>query len=417
MERPVGATKESDVVGTKPSPRDEEKLDPTSASTSEFEAVATSTAKHEPAKTTEGGERQALAVSSAEEVARRVFAAPVEGKSAAAAVTDTEALDGKAQELANATSNTSDAPVVGAEKKEAPFQGASSTSSHTSDPIRSTTKSQPSAPLSSRIALPAAAVAPSTETTVSGPSTPKSPKSKDSSKVSTWLKTKLSRRTSKATPVAASSAAGETGGDKLQISEPKDPKVFVGGANLGDDTTKTSSELGDSSMREVALAGKEAGPVDAPAALPVSPTSPNEPTVPRALGDHEDDDGDDESTSISSLSSDEDTRGRSAIRLADTLPQNDQPIFGSTAATHDRHANKATAEVSHPKESLESRSLDTASSAQRQPSSTGVETEDFEEARDTFESEKLAPPEKGVLGDQGRKSDSPARDSKFVEEL
>ena len=424
-EEPLGG-KEAETVGTKPLTGDEEKPDPTS----EIEA------EREPAKTTEEGQDQPLAVSSAEEVARRVFAAPVEGESTSAAVTDTEALGGEAQELANATSNTSDAPVVGAEKaeapvvgaekaeapvvgaekEEAPVVGASATTSPTSDPKHSTSTSQPSAPVATRIALPAAAVAPSTETTVSGPSTTKSPKSKDSSKVSTWLKTKLSRRTSKATPVATSSAAGETVGDKMHISEPKDPKVFVGGANLGDDTTKTSSEQGHSSMREVALAGKEAGPVDAPAALPVSPASPNEATVPGALGDHEDDE-DDESTSISSLSSDEDTRGRSAIRLADTLPQNDQPIFGSTAATHDRHANNAAAEVSKPKESLENPSLDTASSAPRQPSSTGVETDDFEEARDTFESEKLAPPEKGVLAGQERKSDSPARDSKFVEEL
>lgn len=405
-EEPLGG-KEPEIVGTKPSTGDEEKLDPKSSSSPEFGA------KREPANSTEEGENQPLVVSSAEEIARRVFAAPVEGETAA---TDTEALGGEAQGLANATSNTSDAPVVGAEKEEASLQRASSTPSPISDPKLSTTNSQPSASVATRIALPAAAVAPSTETTVSGPSTPKSPKSKDSSKVSTWLKTKLSRRTSKATPVPASSAAGETAGEKMHISEPKDPKVFVGGANLGDDTTKTSSEQGDSSMREVALAGKEAGPVDAPAALPVSPTSPNEPTVSRALGDHEDDE-DDESTSISSLSSDEDTRGRSAIRLADTLPQNDQPIFGSTAATHDRQANNATAEISQPKESLENPSLDTASSAQGGPSSTGAETEDFEEARDTFESEKLAPPEKGVLGGQGRKSDSPARDSKFVEEL
>ncbi|MDI1491176.1 MAG: Eisosome assembly protein [Ramalina farinacea] len=405
-EEPLGG-KEPETVGTKPSTGDEEKLDPTSLSSPELGA------KREPAKSTEEGENQPLAVSSAEEIARRVFAAPVKGETA---VSDTEALGGEAQGLANATSNTADAPVVGAEKEEAPLQGASSTPSPISDPKHSTTKSQPSASVATRIALPAAAVAPSTETTVSGPSTPKSPKSKDSSKVSTWLKTKLSRRTSKATPVPASSAAGETAGEKMHISEPKDPKVFVGGANLGDDTTKTSSEQGDSSMREVALAGTEAGPVDAPAALPVSPASPNEPTVSRALGDHENDE-DDESTSISSLSSDEDTRGRSAIRLADTLPQNDQPIFGSTAATHDRQANNATAATSQPKESLENPSLDTDSSAQREPSSTGAETEDFEEARDTFESQKLAPPEKGVLGGQGRKSDSPARDSKFVEEL
>ncbi|KAG8525492.1 uncharacterized protein KY384_009136 [Bacidia gigantensis] len=284
-------------------------------------------------------------------------------------------------------------------------------------PAESTgSKIKPEAPVAERIAPPVVAVAPSTETTVTGPSTPKSPtKEKDSSRVSTWLKNKLGRRTSKAVPTFSSD-------NKPIISEPKDPQVFIGSTNLGAPdiaTTATSSEPGgDSSMREVALAGKDAGPVDAPVVSPeseVDQETVEAPMVSGGLASHPPaealahDDGDD-STSISSLSSDEDTRGRSSVRLADQIAANQQgAIFGSTAATTttDRPTGAATKDFAPVAEATQSSSVDPAS-------------EEFEEAKDQFDESAapLPPPDKTVLGSsvgEGRKSDSPARDR--VEDL
>ena len=363
------------------------------------------------------------ALTNAEEVARRVFSAPVEGEAKFTAPVAEENLAGETRQLANATSNLDDAPVVEAEGISTATTGATASQSSTASTEALPTTTKPNTSVASRLAVPATSVKPSTQTTVSGPSTAKSPKEKDY-KVSTWLKTKFSRRTSKATPPTADPSTST----KPAISEPKDPKVFVGGANLGapDETiTKTSSEQGDLSMREVALAGKEAGPVDAPV---VSPADPDEPTASGALGHHRDDGDDDgnESTSISSLSSDEDMRGRSTVRLADQIPGNQQqqaPIFGSTNATHDRPAAAiAAGETRADDESIAGESSvgsahRAPSGVERQSSSVEATADDFEEARDTFDSERLVPPEKGVLGGESRKSDSPARDSKFIESL
>ncbi|KAL9131853.1 MAG: hypothetical protein Q9217_000299 [Psora testacea] len=358
-----------------------------------------------PMVTAETGEAPVASLRSAEETARRAFAAPVEGEtkpSAAAAdnVSETE-------ELANATSNIDDAPVVGAERIIVPVTEVTSATAlpTTATNEQSSITSKPEAPSVSPIAptnIPAA----TTETTVSGHVTPKPPKDKDSGKVSSWLKTKFSRRTSKPSNTSSSTT-------HPTISEPKDPKVFVGGANLGaPDNSTTSSDMLGSSMREVAMAGKQAGPVDAPV---VSPTSLDDDDNPAGAVYEEHTSS---SRSVSSLSSDEDTRGRSAVRLADTILPENQPspaIFGNTAATHDDRPVAVT------RDSMVGEPLDPAlpHGGERQSSSMGgtTGTEDFEEARDEFDSEKLVPPEKGIIGGEERKSDSPARDSRFIEEL
>lgn len=364
-----------------------------------------------------------------------------------------------------------DAPVAGTvedtkamEPTPAPTSAPAPAPSVVPDPAPSTVAAEHSgpqidtktAPLADRIAPPAAALAPSTETTVTGPSTPKSPtKEKDSSKVSTWLKSKLSRRTSKAVPPSSESA-------KPTISEPKDPKVFVGGANLG--APDITSEPSGGSMREVALAGKQAGPVDAPVVSPESEPEQETVEAPMVSGalsshptqlqrdettlSHKDEGADgDESSSISSLSSDEDTRGRSAIRLADQIAGNQQgAIFGSTAATtgvaHEhQHTDDYDEDVAAAADSTAgetplvakkffppANNPEAVKQAERESTSVdpSAASEEFEEARDHFDSagpgsgSGLAPPDKQVLGrsvGEGRKSDSPARDSKFVENL
>ena len=412
MAKLVGPAEETSVepVMKEPLPDEEERiptiLTPSSQvkpiSTEEANLAPTTTSTTiEPMVTAETGEAPVADLSNAEEIARRVFSAPVEGESNLAAITAEEVPVGQPKELATATSNTEDAPVT-----------SPSTAPSTSITEPSATSTKPEASVAARIApLAPAAVTPITETTVSGPSTGKSSKEKDS-KVSSWIKTKFSRRASKATPSAKDSGADS----KPTISEPRDPKVFIGGANLGAPevtTAKTSSDQGESSMREVAMAGRNAGPVDASI---VSPTEPEEPIATGAVGHRHDDD---DSTSISSLSSDEDTRGRSAIRLADTMPGNHQaPIFGSTNATHDRPAAAAghaggDSTIGEPMDPA----LPTSSDKEGQSSSMGDGTDDFEEAKDTFDSERLVPPEKGLIGGESRKSDSPARDSKFVEAL
>ena len=400
------------------------KAEPSSIDESDLAPATTADSTIAPMVTAQTGQDPTGALGNAEEIARRVFSAPVEKEIESSAPIAKEKPANEAQQLAIATSNLDDAPVIGAEGAFPAATGAApSQAPTTSTTVVSPATAKPTAPVASRIA-----VTPSTETTVSGPSTANSPKEKDY-KVSSWLKTKFSRRTSKTTPPTTDLSAST----KPAISEPKDPKVFIGGANLGapDETTaKTSSEQGGSSMREVALAGKEAGPVDAPV---VSPADPDEPTVSGALGHHQGDadDDDNESTSISSLSSDEDTRGRSAIRLADQIPrtQPQAPIFGSTNATHDRPAAIAaaaaaggTTAAAGEKSIAGESSVGSAPHAssvgvERQSSSLGATTDDFEEARDTFDSERLVPPEKGVLGGEARQSDSPARDSRFIESL
>ena len=53
----------------------------------------------------------------------------------------------------------------------------------------------------------------------------------------------------------------------------------------------------------------------------------------------------------------------------------------------------------------------------RQSESSAGGGDEFEEARDRFDMEKLSPPAPGAIGGTGSKNDSPARDSKFSEDL
>ena len=336
----------------------------------------------------------------AEETARRVLAAPVifEGGGPS-----DDAVHTRIQEPMAPKSVQDEPTIERAEKPVAPSSQAT--------PPKDTSypSAELKASLSERIAPPPATMQPKTETTVTGPTSPtETDKDKDGSKVSSWLKSKLSRRTSKATPTSPDT--------KPTISAPKDPKVFIGAANLGapDSVTTASSEPADDSMREVAMAGKEAGPVDAPVVSPTSELEEAEVAPAAAVtgASGEASDGD-ESSSVSSLSSDEDTRGRSAMRLADQI-EHSGPILGTTAAVHESRVPAGG------DDKTESKDFAPAGTAEAQRGSSDGRADDFEEARDQFDSEGLEPPRKGILGSstgEGRKSDSPVRDSKFVENL
>ena len=335
----------------------------------------------------------------AEETARRVLAAPVifegGGPSDHGVHTRTEEQIAPKSVQDEPSMERTEEPVVPSSQATPPKEY-----SHPS--------AEPKASLSDRIAPPPATMQPKTETTVTGPTSPtETNKDRDGSKVSSWLKSKLSRRTSKATPTSPDT--------KPTISAPKDPKVFIGAANLGapDSVTTASSEPADDSMREVAMAGKEAGPIDAPVVSPASELEEAEVApVPAATGASREASDGDESSSVSSLSSDEDTRGRSAMRLADQIEQSG-PILGTTAAVHEL-------KVPAGDDKTDSKDFAPAGTAELQRGSSDGRAEDFEEARDQFDSEGLEPPRKGILGSstgEGRKSDSPVRDSKFVENL
>ena len=366
----------------------EENLDPTFLPTSEMEPVNADQADLAPVSTGESELAQVYTAESgehlsgtAEDIAKRVFAAPIEGE-------PTKNKKSSTEELVKDTSNTVASPIVGAE-----LASASAVTTER-DPVvtepSTTTKHETSVATRVVPTIPAA----TTETTVSGPSTSKSAKDKDTGKVSSWLKTKFSRRASKPTKPESTSAPVEG-----------KEKAFVGGASLtGTDASNTSSDHGESSMREVAMAGKDiASPTtEAP---PVSPTAQddlysastrNVATGPTATGALQRESL--SSASISSLSSDEDTRrGRSAI------PREREP-------TTQNQILRQETDKGHIDPALTGRAEEASES------STGAGDE-FEETRDTFDTEKLSPPPAGILGGTERKSDSPARDSKFSEDL
>ena len=367
---------------------DEESIDPASMPTPELEPVNAGQADLAPVSTEESELAQVYTAESgdhlsgtAEDIAIRVFGAPIEGE-------PTKNTKSSTEQLVKDTSNTVASPVVGAETAVAP---ATKTERDSAVTVPSTTTKHET-PVATRV-VPTIPVA-TTETTVSGPSTSKSAKDKDTGKVSSWLKTKFSRRASKPAKPEPTSAPVES-----------KEKGFVGGASLtGTDASNTSSDHGESSMREVAMAGKDIAPptTEAP---PVSPTAQDDlysastrnlPTGPTATGALQRESL--SSASISSLSSDEDTRrGRSAI------PREREPI------THNQFVRDET-DKGHIDPALTGRAEEASES------STGGGDE-FEETRDTFDTEKLSPPAAGILGGTERKSDSPARDSKFSEDL
>lgn len=351
----------------------------------------------------------------AEAIGRRVFSAPVENETTPASALEPTASE--TEELAQATSNVEEAPVVKADITTAPAAGTTTANtapaeSKTAQPetTQATTVTSPAddstkhdVPVVSRIAPPIAAVNPpvaTTETTVSGPST--SPKSKESKGVSSWLK-KL-RRSSKATKPDNAASTPDT-----------KEKGFVGGANLtAPKASNPSSDRGDSSMRDVAIAGKEpttdpgATTTTAPALTPI--VSPNDEDLYSASTHSNKAPGaiqrqSTSSPSISSLSSDEDNRGRSAIPR-DREPLN-QAEFVQAELQSGEHVDPAL---------VAGEQVDPALIKQGGSQNEGS-AEHFEEARDAFDSEKLSPPERGVVGRVGRSNDSPARDSKFLENL
>ena len=299
-------------------------------------------------------------------------------------------------------------------------------------------------PVSSRIALPAAAStsppvipAATIETTVSGPG--KSPKEKDSGKVSSWLKNKF-RRNSKPTkpeipPISA------------PIPMTADPEKTTLSTNTDGSGPAASSDLGDQSMREVAIAGKDFGAGDssnpnplssnpatsslaAPPLLPEKTKYQTEQDAAAGLYDNDgeaegegEEDGSTSPVEISSLSSDEDTRsrGRSAIRLADemNLPTNEaaqQPV--------DKRAGMVVGDLPPTSIPAAATSAVTDSGAANAEAKTEVEkqNEKVKGAEGEEEGEDLGdlpPPPAAVPAAQaeGRVSGSPARDSRFVEEL
>ena len=283
-------------------------------------------------------------------------------------------------------------------------------------PSESSTK--PSEPLASRIApsIPtvstgkSAPEAPSTKTTVtagasSAPTSKSIAKEKDSKsegKVSSWLKTKFARRSSKPA--------------KPEISEPTPAEIspekgFIGGANLtGASNTSVSRSGTADSEREVAMAGK-------PAAALIVPVSGNIVNV----------EGDDlydvsptgkprrslSSSSISSLSSDEDIDD---VRGRNRLPREPTPMTHNLKGTLRDQPLQGAAAADGP-EGVETVPAATGTWRNLGRESTEVEEEEFEEARDTFDGEALPPPRSLGEGAVGRGSDSPARDSRFHEAL
>ena len=359
---PVVSTTESDSI---------------SAEVAKLEPVTTEESDLAPVVTAESGTDLARPLSGdAEEIAQRVFAAPVQDSSTLN--TSIEPSSSEIQDLANATTDTTVAPVV------IPASTQESSSAPAPAPKEASATTKHDTPVAAKTAqtVPAATV----ETTVSGPST--SPKPKDSGKVASWLKTKFSRRTSKpAKPEIPPS-----------VTDSKE-KGFVGGASLTNaEASKASSDGGGSSMHEVAMAGKDnatspAGTAKNPVVGPVADDDlANHPVSAGALQQEPT-----TSTEISSLSSDEDTRGRSAV-------PRDQERLTRDEFVREEIANGAQLDPALTKHS-------------KAESSSAGGKEEFEEARDTFDTERLNPPPPGSLGGGGRASDSPARDSKFLEDL
>ena len=335
----------------------------------------------------------------AEEIARRVFAAPVDNEDSEKVVPPPANLE--TTQLVDATSNIQEAPVVKHDDVASTVAESESTLA-TAPQIEKTTPAKHDLPVTSRIAPPIAAAGTAvatTETTVSGPSA--SVKAKETKGVSSWLKTKFGRRSSKATKPENVTSTGD-------VKE----KGFVGGANLtAPEASNPQSNQGNSSMRELAMAGKEpaAEPaMTAPALTPI--VSPNDDDLYSASTHSRKGPGgmdrlSTSSPSISSLSSDEDTRGRSAI------PRDREPLSQAEFLKSELESGKHVDPDLVPGKQIDPALLKRHEKGQ---SSSDGKTEDFEEARDTFDSERLNPPDRGIVRSVG---DSPARDSKFLEDL
>lgn len=207
------------------------------------------------------------------------------------------------------------------------------------------------------VALPAvnaeragARVDATTHRTATGPQT-SSTSPKGESKVSSWLKNKFTRRASKTSKPEVMPTAESSSSSKAVVS---------GAADKAHVASTTSDEGHESSVREVAMAGRQASRGSDEGEAVEEDDDHHPVTRVAAAGKARRR----STSSVSSLSSHGETgRGRSGLRRADTV------------------------------------------------SSQG---EEFEEARDHFD-EKLAPPP--TFGSAGRVSDSPVRDSRFQEDL
>ncbi len=332
----------------------------------------------------------------AELIAQRVVSAPVDNEGTKSPLLpELLASATGTQDVLGSTPATLQPSVPAAAKEEPPV----------SSPTSSVTK--PAESLTSRIAPsitsapPPAQAQPSSKTTVTA-GQPKAQEPKSESKVSSWLKTKFRRSSKPAKP-------SEAGREPISESAPSQEKGFIGGANLAaaSNTSVNRSGTGNSE-REVAMAGKSSATASAPITTRAdnedpygaSPAAVAHPR--RSLS----------SSSISSLSSSEgEARGRPR------LPREPKPIqHNLRTSLRGKHpvgpivAGGAVAVDPVPAAKGTGRDLDKESSDEE------VE-EQFEEARDTFDSEGLKPPRTLGDGGVGRGSDSPVRDSKFSEDL
>lgn len=369
-------------------------MTPNNAGQTNVEPIITKESELEQVYTAESGPTHSSG--NAEEIARRVFSAPVEGDPVLSPTKESQSSE--TEKPAAATSNTEIGPVPKSDTVSATGAG-----SKAAPEIEPPTATKNDVPVGARIA-PTIAHA-TTETTVSGPSS-NAKLAKDSGKVSSWLKTKFSRRASKPA--------------KPDISSPTEgkEKAFIGGASLAaPEASNTSSDHGDSG-RGVAAAGKGTIAASATGAPVVSPLQDEDAsTRSPAAGPSATDALRRESTSspsISSLSSDEDTRGRSVV------PREWEPLTQKEFVQEEiRKGHVDPAAVRHSKDESSIGGAEEFEEARRHSkdeSSIGG-AEEFEEARDTFDMEMLSPPAAGIIGGTGRKSDSPARDSKFMEDL
>ncbi|KAL8857033.1 MAG: hypothetical protein Q9178_006438 [Gyalolechia marmorata] len=270
-------------------------------------------------------------------------------------------------------------PVVDPSEELTPKAQLSTATQSTATALPTATKPAPTVtkgavPLGERIGLPTA----TTETTVTGPS--QSPRQvKSEGKVSSWLKNKLRRSSKPGKPESSRIGAPEGMGSE---------KAFVGGASLTNPTNASKSSTDpskDGSIREVAMVGKlDAGETAATTAAISGPTT-TPAMAPSGIASGTDD-NDVDDLYAASTKDDQKQQSRSSSPVSS---------LSSDEGEHPRGRSQLRREVTGSEENGE---------------------EEFEEARDHFETERLSPP--APLKDTvGRASDSPVRDSKFSEHL
>lgn len=245
-----------------------------------------------------------------------------------------------------------------------------------------------------------------TTTVVSaGTAKPSAKDTKSEGKVSSWLKNKL-KRSSKTTKSAESSKASPS------EAAPQE-KGFVGGATLAAKSNSSVNRTGttgtEDSEREVAMAGKPLTSATVTSPEPDVPAVDLYHASPAAVAQQR---RSISSSSISSLSSSGDeARGRTRLpREPKPMTHNLRQSLRGEHPVGPIAAGGAEVVDPVPAASGTGRGLDKDSSDEE----VG---EEFEEAKDTFDSEALRPPRTVGTEAAGRASDSPVRDSKFSEDL